>query len=133
MAVLGALGLGDARGLAPLERVVTYLARQDALVIFDNCEHVVAAASRSIAAVLSECPNVSIIATSREPLGVPGEMTWRVPPLSLPEADDEPSAERVLRSEAVKRFSERACESRPAFRVDSGNAAAVTAICVRLD
>jgi predicted ATPase/class 3 adenylate cyclase/DNA-binding CsgD family transcriptional regulator len=133
MAVLGALGLGDARGLSPLERVVTYLARQDALVIFDNCEHVVTAASQSIAAVLSECPKVTVIATSREPLGVTGEVTWRVPPLSLPDADDEPSVDRLLRSEAVRLFVERASEARPAFRVDTGNAAAVAAICVRLD
>jgi len=71
--------------------------------------------------------------TSREPLGLPGELTWRVPSLELPAIDGDPSVEEIARLEAVQLFVERAREAVPAFRLDESNATAISAICFRLD
>jgi predicted ATPase/class 3 adenylate cyclase/DNA-binding CsgD family transcriptional regulator len=132
-AAMTALGLLDRRGMAPVERITRYLGDQRALLVLDNCEHVLEAAARLLDAVLRGCPHVSALATSREPLGVPGEWAWRVPALSLPAAAEQPPGEMVLASEAVRLFVDRATDARPTFRLDGANAATVAAICVRLD
>jgi predicted ATPase/DNA-binding CsgD family transcriptional regulator len=89
------------------------------LVCLDNCEHLVDATAAVADALLRSCPEVSVLATSREPLGVPGEILWRVP--SLPE------------NQAVSLFVERAARVRPWFTLDGTNEAAVRTICRRLD
>ena len=83
-ALMAVLGLGDDRGLDPLERIADYLVAQRVLLLLDNCEHVLAPVAKALDRLLRACPNLTAIATSREPLGVPGEVVWRVPPLSLP-------------------------------------------------
>jgi predicted ATPase len=117
--VLAALGLGDDRGLDPVERIVGYLAAGRVLLLFDNCEHVLGPTSTAVDRLLRACPAVAVLATSREPLGVPGEVVHRVEPLS--------------ESESVELFVERALEARPAFSLDESNAPVVTAICARVD
>ena len=134
-AVMGALGLGDDRGLDPVERITTYVGEGRVLLVVDNCEHVLAPSAAMLDGILRACPQVAALATSREPLGVPGEVVWRVPPLSLPgeEAGGDSTSESVVESEGVRLFAERALDARPGFRIDASNAETVAAICRRLD
>ena len=97
----------------------SYLRDRRALVIFDTCEHLIDAAAVVAERLLASCPQLAVLATSREPLGVGGETTWRVPPLC---PDD-----------AVGLFVERARRSRPNFSLDTANSETVAAICRRLD
>lgn len=109
------------------------LRTQDTLLVLDNCEHVIAAVAALVDMLLRACPNLHILTTSREALRVPGEMTWRVPSLSLPEMTGAPSATRLATSEAVQLFVDRIRLHQPGFAVTDANAAAVAAICQRLD
>ena len=132
---LAALGVLYDRGLDPMERLTAYLADRRSLVVLDNCEHVLGATARMVDRLLRACPQVSVVATSREPLGIPGEVDWRVPSLSLPDphGHDEASVAAAMASEGVRLFADRARDARPTFGVDAANAAVVAAICTRLD
>ncbi|MGW0880405.1 BTAD domain-containing putative transcriptional regulator [Streptomyces sp. NPDC002671] len=102
----------------PVERLVEHCARRRMLLILDNCEHVVEAAARLVEHLLARCPQLTVLATSREPLGVPGELLRPVEPLP------EPVALRLL--------TERGAAARPGFSVE-GDPAACAEICRRLD
>jgi predicted ATPase/class 3 adenylate cyclase/DNA-binding NarL/FixJ family response regulator len=132
LTVMGALGL-DAKGLDPLDRIAGYLDGKRALVVLDNCEHVVAAAARFVERLLLACPEVVGLATSREPLGSAGEATWRVDPLELPDLTQDQTTEGVLATEAVRLFLDRAAAARPDFRCAPALVPTVAAICTRLD
>jgi predicted ATPase/DNA-binding SARP family transcriptional activator len=114
------------------QRLCNHLAARRLLLIFDNCEHVIEAAARLAKSVLTRCPDVTVLATSREVLGVPGEVMWTVPPLSMP-PDEAASVEELVGSDAVTLFCERARLARPGFGVSDANAAAVGRICRRVD
>jgi non-specific serine/threonine protein kinase len=101
------------------------------LLVVDNCEHLVAAVAETVASLLRECAEISVLATSREPLNVEGETLWRVPPLSLPEPVDSPHL--MLSADAVRFFIDRARGARPEYVIDGSNVAVVAAICHRLD
>ena len=122
----------EAPGRQGVDAAVHALGSHAALVVLDNCEHVIAAAAIAADRILRSCPRVKVLATSREPLGVDGEITWRIPTLSLPE-DDTPGASPLLLSDAVRLFIDRALAVRPNFAVTNDNAPAVTKICQRLD
>jgi predicted ATPase/class 3 adenylate cyclase/DNA-binding CsgD family transcriptional regulator len=130
----GALGVRPLPGVTALEASCGWLAHRRALVVIDNCEHLLAASSDTVEAVLRACPEVCVIATSRTPLGVDGETDWRVPSLSLPapERRREP-LEIVGQSDAVRLFIERARKARPNFAVTNDSAPAVAQICHELD
>jgi predicted ATPase/class 3 adenylate cyclase len=132
MAQVIALSLGTTQraGMSLDASIVAFLRPRAALVVLDNCEHLLDAAARVAEQVLRECPGVRILATSREGLGVAGEQTWPVRSLSLPDAT---SPDMLERSDAVRLFVERAGAARPSFGLDGGNAAAVAEICRRLD
>ena len=115
-----ALGLPDQPGRSPLNSLLQFVGGRQMLVILDNCEHLLDASATVTAALLGRCPRLTVMATSREPIGVPGEVTWRVPSLSL--GDD-----------AVRLFGDRARHARPGFSINDDNAAAVDEICRRLD
>ncbi|MBO0803843.1 MAG: AfsR family transcriptional regulator, partial [Nocardiopsaceae bacterium] len=127
--VLGALGAGshaigfagDAAAAAadPLDRACDALARREAVLVLDNCEHVVSAAAELAEQVLARCPRVRILATSREPLRIDGEALWVLPPLP------EPAAAELL--------VDRAASVRPGFEVTEANADAIARICLALD
>jgi predicted ATPase/class 3 adenylate cyclase/DNA-binding CsgD family transcriptional regulator len=104
-----------------------------AMVILDNCEHVVAAAAELADALLRRCPGVSVLTTSREPLGVEGEVTWRVPSLTAPRADELPAIESLRSFDAVQLFIDRATSARPNFVVDASTAPLIADVCARLD
>lgn len=101
------------------------------LLLLDNCEHLLDGCAELTAGLLRDCPGLTILATSREPLGVPGEALFPVPPLSVPSDDDALSA--LARFEAVRLFVERACAARPDFTLLPSNGAAVARICRQLD
>ena len=105
--------------------------RDDVLVV-DNCEHLVAAAAGTVEALLTECTKVTVIATSREPLGVVGETPWRVPRLSVPERGRR-NPEELREFEAVRLFVDRAARANPSFTFSAQNAPDIAEVCARLD
>ncbi|HEV7712197.1 MAG TPA: BTAD domain-containing putative transcriptional regulator [Asanoa sp.] len=119
-----------------LTRLVEALAPIDALVVLDNCEHVVDAAARLADELLARCPRLRILATSREPLGITGEALCPMPPLGLPEPP-RPGAEVDLEAirgyPSIQLFRDRAEAVRPGFAVTADNVADVVEICRRLD
>jgi predicted ATPase/class 3 adenylate cyclase len=116
-----------------LETLLTYLKRKSLLLIFDNCEHVIDEARRVIAAILHDCPQVRVLATSREPLNISGEATYRMPSLTVPSNVASLFSEGVSRYEAVQLFVDRALFSNNSFAFTGENAPYVAEICRRLD
>jgi predicted ATPase/class 3 adenylate cyclase/DNA-binding CsgD family transcriptional regulator len=131
-AVVAACGLAEMPGTSALQVLMDRMANADALLILDNCEHLLGACAALAEALLRSGPRVRILATAREPLGVTGEVGWRIPSLPLPE-ENERDPERLLASDAVRLFVERARAARPDFVLDAASAPAVVRICRRLD
>jgi diguanylate cyclase (GGDEF)-like protein len=132
IAVADVLGVRKARGRPVLASLGAWLARKQLLLVLDNCEHLLPACAALVDVVLRTAPEVRVLATSREPLGVEGEQAQPVPPLSLPAPDvDDPR--QLLRFEAVRLFVERAVLAQPRFVLDATDAAAVREIVRRLD
>jgi predicted ATPase/DNA-binding SARP family transcriptional activator len=132
-AVASRLGVPDTPGQDATEAVAQYLSDHQVLVVLDNCEHLAGATAVLTENLLGICPALTVMATSREGLGVEGELNWQVPPLSLPEAGAAPTASALAASDAVKLFEQRAQLVRPSFHVTDENAAEVASICQRLD
>ena len=103
------------------------------LVILDNCEHLIAECAEFVVTVLGASPTVSVLATSREQLGVAGEVAWRVPSLPSPPRDGMLPVEALSQYDAVNLFVDRARRARPSFTVNESNAAAIAQVCHRLD
>jgi predicted ATPase/class 3 adenylate cyclase len=122
-------------GEGPLAALIAHLATERALVIFDNCEHLLDAVVDVTDAVLRQCPDVRIVTTSREALGMAGETLMPVPSMTLPEVEGGkgPALEQLSACDAVRLFLERARSVDPAFQLTEGNADAVAQICRRLD
>src|SRR6516165_6306929 len=120
VAVARALGLPDQPGRSTMDTLLRFVRDRQMLVVLDNCEHLLDASAELVVALLGAAPGLTLLATSREPIGVAGEVSWRVPSLSL--AD-----------EAIELFVDRARRARPDFAVEDDNAAAVGEICRRLD
>jgi len=131
--VASRLGVPDTPGQEAIEAVAEHVADHPVLVVLDNCEHLAEAAASLAEYLLAACPALVVLATSREALGVDGELNWHVPPLSLPEAGAAPTAALLADSDAVMLFEQRAQLVRPSFRVTDQNAAEVLSICQRLD
>src|SRR5215207_129980 len=106
---------------------------RELLLILDNCEHLLEATARLADSFLDSCPRVRIMATSREAIGVEGEMRWVVPPLSVPEPQGTPSSEELDAYESVRLFLERARGRNPSFSLSPQNAPAVAEICLTLE
>jgi predicted ATPase/class 3 adenylate cyclase/DNA-binding CsgD family transcriptional regulator len=132
-ALATALSVRPLGGQTPLEAAVTHLAEQRALIVLDNCEHLLEASAVAGEALLRGAPGVAILATSRAPLGVAGETSWRVPSLSLPAERMPEPVEGLAQSDAVRLFIERALKVRPNFSISNDNAASVAGICHALD
>ena len=120
LALAGVLGLTDERARSTMATVTGFIGDRRMLVVLDNCEHMLDACALLAEELLRACPEVVILATSREPIGVAGETTWRVP--SLP-----------VNGEAVELFADRAQRARPGFAISAANGEAVAEICRRLD
>jgi predicted ATPase/DNA-binding SARP family transcriptional activator len=130
--IASALGLTLPSRRSPVDGLGSHLDRWRTLLILDNCEHLVAACAVLAAHLLGHCRDVRILATSREPLRVPGEVIWRVPSLRLPAPGRSRPAE-LADYESTQLFCERAAAAAPGFALHEGNADAVAEICVRLD
>jgi predicted ATPase/DNA-binding SARP family transcriptional activator len=128
-----ALDVRAAAGQSFTETLGNYLQPRHALLVLDNCEHLIAACAHLAEALLQACPNLRLLATGREALGITAETTWLVPSLTLPNDHHLPSVEELMRYEAVCLFAERAAAALPSFRLTEQNAAAVVQVCRRLD
>ena len=128
--VAGVLGVTERQGLPLIDSVAASIGDRPLLLILDNCEHLIDAAAMAAGALLERCPNLRILATSRELLGVPGEVPLAAHSLALPSAEDEDEIEEF---DAVRLFVERAATAKPGFEVTPTNAGAVVQICRRLD
>jgi predicted ATPase len=131
--VLSTLGLRDEAGRAPPDVLTDFLHARKVLLILDNCEHLIQACAQLAYRLLTHCPQVRILATSREALDVAGEIAYHVPSLALPDPQHLPSLEALSQYDAVRLFIERAAAVQSQFAVTNSNAPAVAQICYRLD
>jgi predicted ATPase/class 3 adenylate cyclase len=132
-AVIAAIGVRELPGQGPLGTLVAYLRARRALIILDNCEHLPGACAQLAEALLRGCPSLTVLATSRAPLGVPGETAWRVPSMSLPAESYRAPLEVLRESDAVRLFVDRARQVRPDFELSLANAPGIAQICRELD
>ncbi len=132
-AIAQALDTRLASGRAPEVALAGYIGNRQQLLLLDNCEHLVEPVAHLVEALLRGCPNLTVLATSREALRVPGEVTWRVPSLSLPSLASNSLLAESLEAESVRLFAERAVQAAPGFELDEENAVAVASLCHRLD
>ncbi len=132
-AIAAALGLRDEAHGPLIDTLREYLHGKQVLLLLDNCEHLIDASARQADALLRSAPRLQILATSREPLAIPGETTYRVPSLGFPDLHALPPSAELLEYEAIRLFVERAALALPGFALSGANAAAVAEICARLD
>jgi len=133
LAVASVLGVRETPGTPLVEKLVAYLGPRNVLLVLDNCEHLIEVCASLAETLLRRCPDLRVLATSREALGVVGELLFDVPPLSLPDPHHLQAAEGLPHYEASRLFVERARTVRPDFSVTGGNALAISQICYRLD
>ncbi len=122
--------IAEGPGHSSLDALLDALAVQEALVVLDNCEHLIDGCAHVVSAILRGCPGVHVMATSREPLGVDGETVYRVPSLSLPGLEDTDSPHG---SDAVALFVDRVRSQGVELALDADVAELVVSICRRLD
>ncbi|HSG43999.1 MAG TPA: hypothetical protein VLA72_12660, partial [Anaerolineales bacterium] len=127
------IGLRNEPQRPVIDMLCDYLAKKKMLLILDNCEHLVDASAQMADRIMHAASDVQILASSREALGIAGEVTYRVPSLGLPDVDNLPSLETLSQYEAVKLFIDRATAAIPDFKVTNENAPALAQICHRLD
>lgn len=120
VAIARAFGLPDQPGRSTLETLIRSIGDRQILVVLDNCEHLLDATAALAVDLLGACRHLTVLATSREPIAVDGEITWRVPSLSL-------------KDESMELFADRARRASPAFQITDDNTAVVEEICRRLD
>jgi predicted ATPase/DNA-binding CsgD family transcriptional regulator len=132
-AVASALGVREQPGSPSTESLSDYLRTKKMLLVLDNCEHLVEACAVLAEALLRTCPNLRILATSREAFGIAGETRLAVPSLSLPDPRRLPAVEDVARYEAANLFVDRAKAIKPEFALTERNAMYVAQVCYRLD
>lgn len=153
IALATAIGHNEQPGLTVEESLLTHLKSKNLLLILDNCEHIVEGCASLVNRIASRCPEVRVLATSREPLGVPGEQNFRVPSLSVPPPKNPPIAcvgegvvlvssllnpsesyvSDLTQYESVRLFIDRALLGNPGFKVTNENAPALAELCMRLD
>jgi non-specific serine/threonine protein kinase len=113
--------------------LIRALSGRRVLLMLDNCEHLLHPCAVLLDALLRSCPDLHVLATSREPIGLDGEAAWRVPSLALPSPEPVPAIGELGRNAAVQLFVERARAAQPRFTLNARNAPAVVQICRRLD
>jgi non-specific serine/threonine protein kinase len=132
-AVGQALAIHEQPGRDWFDVLAAVLESRRLLLVLDNCEHLIAACAELAERLLRTCPQLRILATSREPLGVTGETTWRVPSLGVPDLQSSPTTANVAKSDAVQLFTERGAANLPDFVLTPHNAEAVAQLCRQLD
>src|SRR5918998_2445098 len=132
-AVASTLGVREQPGRSLIETLSDYLGSKKVLLVLDNCEHLIEACAELAEALLHSCPELRVLATSREALGITGEVAWLVPSLALPDIRRVPDIESLPRYESARLFVERAAAVKPTFTLTDQNAIAVAQVCYRLD
>jgi predicted ATPase/DNA-binding CsgD family transcriptional regulator len=127
------LGVEGNPNQPPLETLAVFLRNRRSLLVLDNCEHLLDECARIASMLLGACPDLQILATSREPLGITGECLFRVPLLSLPGPGFLSDPERLSKFESVQLFVDRARLTDPVFTITQSNAEAVAQVCIHLD
>ena len=131
--VAAVLGLRDESNKPLPDELISYLRSKTTLIVLDNCEHIIDACAQLAASALNACPNISILATSREAMGIPGEISFPLSPLPVPDPELPVSRESLLEYGAVRLFVDRAQSAQPDFSLTSVNSPSVAEICRRLD
>ncbi|MBC6449790.1 helix-turn-helix transcriptional regulator [Actinokineospora xionganensis] len=131
--VAARLGLGDAGGRPVMDTVLDNLRDSETLLVLDNCEHLVDRCAEFVTRVLVECPGVTVLATSRQNLGVPGEQAFPLAPLPLPPDAADLSDDALTSYDGVRLFVERATSAWPDFALTPANSADVVRLCKQLD
>ncbi len=131
--VVQALGYVETRSASARSQLIEGIGDKFMLIVLDNCEHLIEAAAALALDLLSACPNLNILATSRESLRIPGEWAFTVPPLDVPKPGQRTDLAIALNSPAVQLFVERARAVRPDFELTAENLSPVVTICAQLD
>ena len=132
-AVTSVLSVPEQPGRTLAEALVSFLRSKSLFIVLDNCEHLLIGCAQLAEALLRACPSLRILATSREPLNIGGEVSFRVPSLSVPEVETMFSPGYLMQYEAVRLFIDRAKVAQPEFELTTRNALAIAHICRRLD
>jgi predicted ATPase len=135
-AVASALNVATQPGRSIVEMLNESIGEKQILVVLDNCEHVKSACAALAAVILLGCPNLKLLATSLQPLGLPFEKSWQIPSMAVPDthiASDEKAMLALSKLDGIQLFIQRAGEALPEFRLTPENAASVAHICSRLD
>lgn len=131
--IIDALGIKEESKKSTEETLTEFLKGKEILILLDNCEQLIDACAGLAERLLTSCPKLKIIATSREALNCEGEKTYRIPPLAVPDPKSYNTPEELTKFESVRLFIERALTVNPDFRVNNENASALAEICSRLD
>jgi predicted ATPase len=131
--VAAVFDLAGRPGRTGIPALITYLRDKRLLLVLDNCEHLIVACAELVEALLSACPNLTILATSREPLRAAGEVVWRLPSLAIPALDELPDTNDILSYDAVQLFIENALAADPGFAPRPDELPTVAKICCMLD
>ena len=132
-AVASAVGVREQPGRPLTETLSAYLASKMVLLVLDNCEHLIDACAELAESLLRSCPDLRVLTTGREALGIVGEVAWSVPSLSLPDLRRVPNIESLPQYESARLFVERTEAVKPTFALTEHNAPSVAKICYRLD
>lgn len=131
--ILSAFEVGEQEGNVATQLLLDLVHNKKLLLVLDNCEHLIEASAQLVDSLLSHSPSLKILASSREALGVKGEMAWHVPSLALPDIKHLPDVESLSQCEAIHLFMERATLAQPHFYLTKDNASSIAQICSRLD
>ncbi|MGW8227055.1 MAG: adenylate/guanylate cyclase domain-containing protein, partial [Anaerolineales bacterium] len=131
--VASALSLREIPGRSLQDVLVDYLRHKQTLLLLDNCEHLIGESARLAQVLLNDCPELTILATSREGLGIGGESIYQVPSLSIPTNNGAKETGELMAYESVRLFVERAQAASPGFHLSPANTEAILVICQRLD
>jgi len=131
--LLSTFNLREDRHRSVLEVLIDYLRAKTLLLLLDNCEHLIEACAQISDLLLQSCPKLRILASSREALGITGELDYRVPSLSTPNPEQLPSLDQLEKADSIRLFIDRAANAKPGFTLTNVNAFSLAQICYRLD
>ena len=131
--ILSTIGINEQAGRPPMELLKEYLRGKTSLIVLDNCEHLIEASANVTNVLLNAAPELKVLASSREAMGIKGELAYPVPSLSSPDIKNLPVIDKLSQYEAVRLFIDRASLVSPHFAVDKENAPFIAQICYRLD
>ena len=131
--LLATFNLREGRNRSVLDVLTDYLRTKTILLLLDNCEHLIDSCAQTSEALLQACPNLRILASSREALGITGEFAYRVPSLNTPNPEQLPALDQLEKADSIRLFVERASTAKPGFTLTNMNAFSLAQICYRLD